>query len=70
MIYPISSASSKLSQLAACRVSRTFFFLIFFFFFYNKISTPTPDNPLVNNEPLNPSGGVVMTIIGDFHRQE
>lgn len=45
-------------------------FLSFFFFLNNKISTPTPDNPLVNNEPLNPSGGVVMTIIGDFRRQE
>lgn len=64
-IYPISGASWKLSQLAECHVSR-----IFSFFFDGEISAPTPDKPLVNNEPLNPNVGVVMTIIGDFHRQE
>lgn len=78
-IYPISNEPAYgrveiIATRAACRVSRIFspspypLSLSFCLFFATARSPSASDNPSVNNEPLNPSVGEVMTIIGDFQR--
>jgi len=66
----LSDFEGEMKIIATRRIIVFLVYFFFFAFFDGEISAPASDNPLVNNEPLNPSVGVVMTIIGDFHRQE
>lgn len=66
----LSDFERELEIIATRRIVVFLARAFFRFFSDGEISAPAPDNPSVNNEPLNPSVGMVMTIIGDFRRQE